>query len=110
MNEIRECIKAVRGCYPKDENVEMPLPLELLVRLAECAHLELDPYEKLRCLQQIHAFVYGKSNMGIGAIGNALSWDKQMTDDVESFFLLPAEPIVVHGASLTTLSGGGSHR
>ena len=24
VNEIRECIKAVRGCYPKDENVEMP--------------------------------------------------------------------------------------
>ena len=104
VNEIRECIKAVRGCYPKDENVEMPLPLELLVRLAECAHLELNPYEKLRCLQQIHAFVYGKSNMGIGDIGNALSWDKQMTDEVESFFLLPAEPIEVHGASLATLN------
>lgn len=104
VDDIRKCINAVRHRYPKDENGELPLPLELLVRIAECAHLVWEPYEKLSRLQQIHDYVFGKRNMGIGAIGNALSWNKQMADDIEAFFILPAEPEVVHGASLATVS------
>ncbi len=103
VDDIRKCINAVRHCYPKDKNGELPLPLELLVRLAECMHLE-EPYEKLRRLQQVHDYAFGKCNMRMDAIGDALSWDKKMMDDVESFFLLPAEPIVVHGASHAALN------
>ena len=105
VEDVRCLVDTVRGRYPR-ENEGLPVELELLLRMVDCMHLQLHPYEKLKALADAHEFVHGvgeDADWVIDSVGSALGWSESEKGAVRECFREAPGERIVHGASRAVL-------
>ena len=105
VEDVRCLVDTVRGRYPR-ENEGLPVELELLLRMVDCMHLQLHPYEKLKALADAHEFVHGvgeDADWVIDSVGSALGWSDSEIGAVQVCFREAPGERIVHGASRAVL-------
>ena len=105
VEDVRCLVDTVRGRYLR-ENEGLPVELELLLRMVDCMHLQLHPYEKLKALADAHEFVHGvgeDADRVIDSVGSALGWSESEIGAVRECFREAPGERIVHGASRTVL-------
>ena len=105
VEDVRCLVGTVWERYPR-ENEGLPVELELLLRMVDCMHLQLHPYEKLKALTDAHEFVHGvgaDADWVIASVGSALGWSDSEIGAVQVCFREAPGERIVHGASRAVL-------